>query len=130
MSIGSTDFEALLQEAVQALLQGAIDDGRATLRAYINATIGFERLGKVLGRQQNSLMRMFGPSGIPTAENLLGVIQALQREGRASRNLCCYRGGVTDWATVKLQIFRNALVILFESNCNAAKSDPMKTANR
>ncbi len=72
--------EALFQEAVQALLQGDIDDGRATLRAYINATVGFERLSKVLGRPQKSLMRMFGPEGNPTAENLLGVIRALQDE--------------------------------------------------
>jgi hypothetical protein len=72
--------EALFQEAVQALLQGNTDDGRATLRAYINATIGFERLGEVLKRPQKSLMRMFGPGGNPTAENRLGVISALQTE--------------------------------------------------
>jgi len=71
---------ALFQEAVQALLQGNIDDGRASLRAYINATTGFERLSKVLGRPQKSLMRMFGPDGNPTAENLLSVISALQDE--------------------------------------------------
>jgi DNA-binding phage protein len=72
--------KALFQEAVQALLEGNIDDGRATLRAYINATVGFERLSKVLGRPQKSLMRMFGRDGNPTAENLLGVISALQTE--------------------------------------------------
>jgi DNA-binding phage protein len=72
--------EALFCEAVQALLQGDTEDGRAALRAYINATIGFERLGEVLGRPQKSLMRMFGPDGNPTAENLLGVIRALQDE--------------------------------------------------
>jgi DNA-binding phage protein len=71
---------ALFCEGVQALLQGDTDDGRAALRAYINATIGFERLGEVLGRPQKSLMRMFGPDGNPTAENLLGVIRALQDE--------------------------------------------------
>jgi hypothetical protein len=72
--------EALFQQAIEALLQGDTDDGRAALRAYINATIGFERLGKVLGRPQKSLMRMFGPDGNPTAKNLLGVIRALQDE--------------------------------------------------
>jgi DNA-binding phage protein len=72
--------EALFQEAVQALLQGNVDDGRASLRAFINATVGFEKLGKVLDRPQKSLMRMFGPGGNPTAENLLGVISALQEE--------------------------------------------------
>jgi len=72
--------KALFQEAVQALLQGDTAGGRAALRAYINATIGFDRLGKVLGRPPKSLMRMFGPDGNPTAENLLGVISALQAE--------------------------------------------------
>jgi hypothetical protein len=72
--------EALFCDAVQALLQGDTDDGRAALRDYINATIGFERLGKVLGRPQKSLMRIFGPNGNPTAENLFGAIRALQGE--------------------------------------------------
>ncbi|MDE2471151.1 MAG: transcriptional regulator, partial [Bradyrhizobium sp.] len=68
------------QEAVQALLQGDIDAGRAAMRDYINATIGFEKLSAALGRPQKSLMRMFGPTGNPTAENLLGVISVLQTE--------------------------------------------------
>ncbi len=71
---------ALFQEAVQALLQGDLDEGRAALRAYINATIGFDRLGEVLGRSPKSLTRMFGPDGNPTAENLLGVIGTLREE--------------------------------------------------
>ncbi|BAM89362.1 putative transcriptional regulator [Bradyrhizobium oligotrophicum S58] len=72
--------EAMFQEAVSALLCGEVDDGRAGLRAYINATIGFDALSKALGRPPKSLMRMFGPSGNPTAENLLAVINALQAE--------------------------------------------------
>jgi hypothetical protein len=72
--------EAIFQEAMQSLLQGDVDAGRAALRTYINATIGFERLGIALGRSSKSLMRMFGPNGNPTAENLLGVIGVLQTE--------------------------------------------------
>jgi DNA-binding phage protein len=72
--------EALFEEAVQTLLTGDIDAGRAAMRDYINATIGFEKLSVALGRPQKSLMRMFGPSGNPTAENLLGVIGVLQEE--------------------------------------------------
>ena len=34
----------------------------------------------MLGRPPKSLMRMFGPDGNPTAENLLGVVKALQDE--------------------------------------------------
>jgi DNA-binding phage protein len=72
--------EALFEEAVQTLLAGDIDAGRAAMRDYINATIGFEKLSAALGRPQKSLMRMFGPSGNPTAGNLLGVIGVLQEE--------------------------------------------------
>jgi len=71
---------ALFQEAVQTLLQGDIDAGRAAILDYINATLGFEKLSAVLGRPQKNLMRMFGPDGNPTAENLLGVIGVLQAE--------------------------------------------------
>jgi hypothetical protein len=72
--------QALLAEAMQALLDGNLEDGRAALRSCINATIGFEKLGATLGRSPKSLMRMFGPSGNPTAGNLLGVIGVLQEE--------------------------------------------------
>ena len=44
------------------------------------STIGFDRLGQVLKRSPKSLMRMLGPEGNPTAENLLSVIGTLQAE--------------------------------------------------
>jgi len=72
--------QALLVEAMQVLLDGHLEEGRAALRSCINATIGFEKLGAALGRSPKSLMRMFGPSGNPTAENLLAVIGLLQDE--------------------------------------------------
>jgi DNA-binding phage protein len=72
--------QALLAEAMQVLLDGNLEEGHSALRSCINATIGFEKLGATLGRSPNSLMRMFGPSGNPTAENLLGVVALLQAE--------------------------------------------------
>jgi hypothetical protein len=72
--------QGLLVEAVQALLDGNLDERRAALRSCVNATIGFEKLGTALGRSPKSLMRMFGPSGNLTAENLLSVIGLLQAE--------------------------------------------------
>jgi DNA-binding phage protein len=72
--------KAFLRVSIQELLDGHLEDGRAALRSCINATIGFERLGAALGRSPKSLMRMFGPSGNPTAENLLAVIGLLQAE--------------------------------------------------
>jgi DNA-binding phage protein len=71
--------QSLLGEAMQLVLDGYLDEGRSALRSCINATVGFEKLGAAFGRSPNSLMRMFGPTGNPTAENLLGVIGVLQR---------------------------------------------------
>ena len=34
--------EELLKEGVECLLSGAVDTGKAVLRDYINATIGFQ----------------------------------------------------------------------------------------
>lgn len=72
--------QALLSEGVNALLEGDIDTGKAVLRDYINATIGFESLSAATGVPAKSLMRMFGPRGNPTASNLFAVIGCLQRE--------------------------------------------------
>jgi DNA-binding phage protein len=71
--------QALLQEAVQALLDGDAQTGRAVLRDYINATVGFERLAEMTGTPVKSLMRMFGPRGNPQARHLLAVLDAVQR---------------------------------------------------
>jgi len=74
--------EALLQEGVACLLSGDVDAGRAVLRDYINATVGFEELAILTRKSPKSLMRMFGPGGNPQARNLLEIIGHLQkREG-------------------------------------------------
>lgn len=73
---------ALLREGVESLLSGDLDVGKAILRDYINATLGFEALGKATHTPPKSLMRMFGKSGNPQARNLFQVIGYLQkREG-------------------------------------------------
>lgn len=71
--------EALLTEAVNALLEGDVETGKAVLRDYINATVGFEALAERTGTPSKSLMRMFGPKGNPAAKNLFAVIGELQR---------------------------------------------------
>ena len=70
--------KALLQEGSECLLAGDIDTGKAVLRDYIDATIGFEKLSKVFDKSSKSLMRMFGPKGNPQANNLFAVISYLQ----------------------------------------------------
>ena len=72
--------QALLREGIDSMLAGDVDAGKAILRDYINATVGFEKLGAAIGTQPKSLMRMFGPRGNPQARNLFGVIGYLQAQ--------------------------------------------------
>ncbi len=69
----------LLREGVEGLLAGDMDTGKAILRDYINATIGFDELSDATHKPAKSLMRMLGPKGNPQARNLFDVIAHLQR---------------------------------------------------
>ena len=71
--------DALLEEGIETMLTGDVDTGKAILRDYIKATVGFEKLGTEIGSSPKSLIRMFGPSGNPQARNLFTVISHLQR---------------------------------------------------
>src|SRR6195256_622228 len=71
--------EAMLREGIDTLLSGDVDTGKAILRDYIKATVGFEKLGEATGTQPKSLIRMFGPRGNPQARNLFSVIGYLQK---------------------------------------------------
>jgi DNA-binding phage protein len=70
---------AMLIEALNELLAGELDTGKAMLRDYVNATITFDGLEKATGIPTKSLQRMLGPRGNPTAESLFTIIQALQQ---------------------------------------------------
>ena len=70
---------ALLVEAVELLLEGDVDTGKAVLRNYINATVGFEELAEEVGKPSKSLMRMFSAKGNPRADSLFSVISHLQK---------------------------------------------------
>lgn len=41
--------DALLREGIETLLAGDVETGKAVLRDYINATLGFEKLGTEIG---------------------------------------------------------------------------------
>ncbi len=69
---------ALLIEAVEALLESDLLTGKALLRDYINATIGFEALADVLDKDSKSIHRMLGPKGNPRADNIFSIIKVLQ----------------------------------------------------
>jgi len=71
--------DALLKEGIETMLAGDVETGKAILRDYIKATVGFEQLGAETGSSPKSLIRMFGPTGNPQARNLFTVISHLQR---------------------------------------------------
>ncbi len=70
----------LLKEGIECLLSDDVDTGKAVLRDYINATIGFQALGGLTEKSPKSLMRMFGPKGNPQARNLFRIIGFLQKQ--------------------------------------------------
>jgi DNA-binding phage protein len=70
---------ALLREAVESYLNGDLEAGKAVLRDYVNATLGFQELEERTDIPAKSLMRMLGPKGSPSAANLSSILTALQK---------------------------------------------------
>lgn len=77
-SLDPTFRRQILTEAVNELLAGDLDAGKAMLRDYINATITFQQLAKKLKKTDKSVHRMLGPRGNPRADNILDIIKILQ----------------------------------------------------
>jgi DNA-binding phage protein len=69
----------LLQEAVELMLSGDVRTGQKLIRNYINATVGFHDLAEQIRIPEKSLMRMFGPKGNPSSQNMFGVIAELAK---------------------------------------------------
>jgi DNA-binding phage protein len=69
---------AMLAEAIQEFLDGDIRVGKLLLRDYINATIGFTQLSKIMNKNPKSVQRMTGLKGNPRAENIFAIIKILK----------------------------------------------------
>ena len=75
------DFRlALIREAIENLVDGDVETGLSILGDYVNATVGYKTLAERTGKNPKSLMRMLGPAGNPTAENLFSVIVQLKEQ--------------------------------------------------
>jgi hypothetical protein len=72
--------QALLSEAADCFLAGDVATGKAVLRDYVHATVGFEELGRATKKSPKSLLRMLGPAGNPQASNLFAVLKYLQKK--------------------------------------------------
>jgi DNA-binding phage protein len=69
---------ALLQEALDALLNGDPETARLILRDLVNATIGFEELAQIIGKNPKSIHRMLAEKGNPTMDNLAVIFHTLR----------------------------------------------------
>ena len=85
--------DSLLKEGIETMLAGDVDSGKAILRNYIKATVGFEKLGAETGSSPKSLIRMFGSSGNPQARNLFAVISHLQRHAGLTLHVTAQKHG-------------------------------------
>lgn len=72
--------DALLKEAMNCMLSGDLDTGKAVLKDFIKATTGFEKLSKEIDKKPESLIRMLGPKGNPTSSSLFQIIAQIQKQ--------------------------------------------------
>jgi len=73
---------ALLEEAAECLLAGNLPTARRLIRDVIKGSMGYAELSRLTGTPEKSLVRMFGPTGNPTAANMASVLRELQSYGR------------------------------------------------
>ena len=71
--------QALLRDAVECILNGDLYTGKAVLRDYVNATVGFQSLEKRTHIPAKSLMRMLDPQGSPSMANLSSILTVIQK---------------------------------------------------
>ena len=89
--------EAMLTEAIDSLLSGDVEVGKAILRDYINATIGFETLGEKLHKPSKSLHRMLSPAGNPKTSNFFEILNFLQNNEGLDFTIIAKRHHVESW---------------------------------
>lgn len=71
---------ALLCEAMNEFMAGDLSVAKLLLRDYVNGTIGFVKLERLMGKSSKSLMRMLSGKGNPSAQNLADMLRHLQEQ--------------------------------------------------
>ena len=71
--------QSLLREAIECIINGDLATGKAVLRDYVNATVGFQdwRSGRTF--RQKASCACWDRKGSPSAENLSNILTALQQ---------------------------------------------------
>ena len=69
----------LLTEAAECLLNDEVGVAKMLLRDYVNATVGFQELGRLVDKKPQSLMRMLSEKGNPSLGNISKLMASLHR---------------------------------------------------
>ncbi len=69
----------LLTEAAECLFRDEWTEAKLLLRDYVNATLGFEELGRLTSKKPQSLMRMLSANGNPSLENIALIMSTLRK---------------------------------------------------
>jgi len=69
----------LLTEAAECLLNDEVSVAKSLLRDYINATMGFKELSRLVDKKPESIMRMLSANGNPRVDNLSKVMASLRK---------------------------------------------------
>ena len=70
---------ALFAEAINSMLEGEFEAGRAVLREYIQGTVGFVALGKAIGKSPRSVRRMLSHDGTLRTRSFIAILAYLQK---------------------------------------------------
>jgi len=85
--------EGLLPEAPEFFLAGDLDAGKLLLRDYVNATIDFQKLSKLMKKKHTSLKRTLERNGNPAADNLFAMTRLLQHQEGVTLKVVTERRG-------------------------------------
>ena len=69
----------LLPGVIDLLLSGEVQVAKIRLRHTVHATIGYEKMGSLIGKSPDSVKRMLTTDGNPSAAELFEIIGHLQR---------------------------------------------------
>ena len=69
----------LLTAAAECLLNDEVGVAKILLRDYVNATVGFQELGRLVDKKPQSLMRMLSEKGNPSLGNISKLMASLHR---------------------------------------------------
>ena len=69
----------MLPDTIDLLLGGEIRVGKISLRQCIYATIGYEKLGELMGKSPDDIKRLCHPDYDTSANDLFGIIKYIQQ---------------------------------------------------